>query len=564
LRIGDAAGDPGALIPEPPLLGVQLLSNFSTAPGVVLSQRPSVSGALDSPATANVYVDGRLVLQQNLPTGPFSIDNVPVVGDVGHLQVITKDASGHEQVITSSSYYGSSSLLRKGIGEFSLGAGLEGVPTGFGMTYAGPIAQAFEKRGLTDRFTGEFNAQLAQSGSSVSAGGLWLVPGVGTLDAALTAGAAAGKRLDYEYTSAHGFGFGIGESSLLQETPILLSPGLAGLLAPLSISRSSQMHVTVPTSSRGALSFSVANQSAAGTQTRTLMANYLASLPHRMQLQLSLFKTSGSLSLTSATAQLSIPLDARRQATLMAGQQGGSNIADLTYTSQAVFDGAKSEPGYSLTMGSSDLAAQLSYTRRAMDFNAGFSKVSGVDYYQLEAQGSLASLDRHLLASRSIEQAYGVAIVPGYPNVRVYANGRFEGRTNARGEVLLPDLQAYQRNVVSLEAKDVPVTANIDSLSETVVPYYHTPVTVRFPVRGDGGVLIHVRMLGGSFLPSGAVLSAGNASWTVADEGEAYLDGVMEGPLHMEASGGDIHCTVFITVPKDKSSIPDLGEFVCR
>jgi outer membrane usher protein len=564
LRIGDAAGDANALIPEQPFLGAQIISNFSTAPSLQLNERPSVSGMLASAANADIYVDGKLVLQQNLPAGPFLIDNVPVSPGSGQVQVVTKDATGHEQVITSSSYYTSSQLLRRGFSQFSLGAGLEGIPTDTVERYGAPIVEAFEQRGFTDRFTGEFNTQIMPGGTSLSSGGVWLLPGLGTFDAALTAGAGAGSRFDYAYVY-HRFSFGFGESSLQQNNPIVFTPGFQAVIAPLSILRTSQFHLSFPTSARSSIALSMNEQSAPSSTSRILMLNYFAALGHRMQMNFALLKTSGSLRSTSATLQLSMPLDAHRNATISAGEQNGLPVTDLAFSKQAVFDGQESLPGYAVSLGSpDDISAQLSYTKSAMDLSAGFSQSSGIDSYQLDAQGSIAAVNRHLLAARNIEQAYGIAVIPGYAHIRVYVNSQFAGVTDAHGAVLLSNLQPYQENTVTLDSRDLPITANIQSLKVTVVPYYHTPVIVRFPVRGNGGIILHVKMPDGSYLPSGATLQAGDSSWAVADEGEAYLDGIPNGPLSLSASGGDIHCMVQIDVPKDISDIPDLGDAVCR
>jgi outer membrane usher protein FimD/PapC len=84
-------------------------------------------------------------------------------------------------------------------------------------------------------------------------------------------------------------------------------------------------------------------------------------------------------------------------------------------------------------------------------------------------------------------------------------------------------------------------------------------------VRGSGGIIIHVKMSNGSYLPAGAVLTAtDSSSWAVADQGEAYLDGIGAGSLSLTASGGDVHCGITLMVPKDISEVPDIGEVVCR
>lgn len=70
----------------------------------------------------------------------------------------------------------------------------------------------------------------------------------------------------------------------------------------------------------------------------------------------------------------------------------------------------------------------------------------------------------------------------------------------------------------------------------------------------------------GSVVPAGATLSLepGKLRWTVGDEGLAYLEDLPAGArLTVDASGGEVHCTAILDVPKDLSSVPDIGIVTC-
>jgi len=562
LLIGDAANVADTLVPEEPFVGAQFGSNFAAGAGITMNPRPSVAGSADSPSNADVYVDGRLVLQQALPTGPFQIQNIPVMGDLGNVQVIVKNSAGGQKVLTTS-YYSAPTLLKRGLSQYALGAGFLETQSQTGAPLYGiPIAQAYEQHGFTNRFTGEVDAQAAQGGGSASGGGIWSVPHLGIFDAALAAGGGIGEggsRFDYEYKS-RGLDFGAGVDSIQQISPIVISPGLQQ--APLAITRTSDMFLSTPLGKRGSLSFTVLNENAGPEDsTRTLSLDYSAGFG-RSQLDLDFFKTSGSIVTNAVTMQLTIPIGDRRRFIAAASTGAGTSSADGTYQSDPVLDGEHHQTGYSVTAGT-DFAAELDYIGKAADIDAGFSSLGGFTDSELEIVGSVANVDHHLLAARGIAAAYGIAEVPGYRNVRVYVNGQFAGVTDARGYLLLPDLLPYQENVVSLEGKDLPVSANFESLSETVVPYFNSPAIVRFKVRGNGGILVHMKTADGAYLPAGATLSANGVSWPVADLGEAYLEGVKPGPLVLSASAGTIHCRATLVVPANVSRIPDVGTIPC-
>lgn len=573
LRLGDASSNSGALIVGQPFFGVQLLRNFFATPGMTLNPRPSVAGSTDTPSTADVYVDGRLVVRQDLPSGPFQIENIPTSGDAGNVQVIVKNAAGQEQVI-STPYYGPATMLKSGLTTFSWGAGLESRLNSSGsQQYGGPITEFFDQHGFSDRFTGELDGTLARDGHALSGGGVWLVPRVGTLDLALSSASGTGiggGRFDYEYLS-HGLRFGFGASTLQQNTTLILTPGIS---TPSSITRQEQAHLSYPTSTHSSLSLTLSDQTQNTTQngiltnspSRTLQGGYSTALG-KTQLNCLLFRTSGSVATTAFTVSAMIPLDFRHRAIVTTGAQSGQsgqNQSNIMLTADPVLTGDHHELGYSATLGPNEAVLQLTDWTKSMDLQGGFSSINGIDESQLDARGSLSLLDHHLFASRSILQSYGLAEVPDHPNVRVYSDGQYVGATDAHGEVLLPNLQAYQNNRISLETKDFPVTANLEASTLDAVPYYRSPVIVRFPVREDGGVVVHLKLPNGEYLPAGATLSEGAFSWPVLDQGSAYLDGVHPGSLTLAAEAGETSCRATIIIPKNVTEIPDIGTATCR
>lgn len=563
LRIGDSAYNSDFLVPGNPFAGVQFESNFATEPDMDIHPRPSVSGSAASPSNADIYVDGKLVLQEALPTGPFQIQNIPLAGTTGSVQVIVKDAQGHSQTLVTP-YYTAPNLLAKGLTEFAWGAGVQSLQTNTGSPqYDGATLQGARRYGFSDRFTGEVDGQLSKGWNSLSSGGVWGIPKVGLFDAAVSLGQQGGTRFDYDHI-AGAVNFGFGMSSIPQQSPVIaLGPDVQ---APITTSRSSTAFLAFPILSRGALSLSLLNENdGPGSATRTLTAGYTTSLGGS-QLSIDLLKSSGSFAADALTLSLTVPLGPNRYvaATVDAEGAGSGTTAALTYESDPVLDGPHTEPGYSATVGNDDLEGSVDYPLQNTELTAAFSQIAGIGSYQLEGEGSLGVMHGRLFASRSITQAYGLAIVPGWAHVHVYSNGEFVGTTNARGEVFLPNLIPYRKNLITLDDKDFPVTANVESLSKSVVPYYNSPVTVIFPVKGIGGVLMHMVRPDGSYLPAGAMLTVNGVLWPIADLGEAYVGGTTPGPLTVSASWDASHCTASIVLPKDMSSIPNIGKVICR
>jgi len=563
LRIGDSAYNSDFLVPANPFAGVQFESNFLTDPTMDIHPRPSVSGSTNSPSNADIYVNGKLVVQEAIPTGPFQIENIPLAGTAGNVQVIVKDDQGHSQTLVTP-YYTSPSLLRRGLTDFSWGAGVQSAQSVAGSTqYDGATFQGARRYGFTDRFTGEADGRLAKGWNSLSSGGVWAVPKVGLFDAAVSLGKRGGSRYDYEHLgSAVNFGFGV--SSLPQQTPVIaLGPDVQ---TPATASRTSTAFLAFPMPSRGSLSLTLINENdGLALSTRTLTAGYTTTLGNS-QLSIDLLKSSGSFVANALTLSLSVPLGPHSygSATVDSEGAGSGTSAALTYASDPVLDGPHIEPGYTATLGNDDLEAGVDYPLLRTELSAAFSQLAGVGSYQLEGEGSLGVMHGHLFASQAVTQAYGLAIVPGWAHVHVYADGQFVGTTNAQGEVFLPNLVPYQKNVITLDEKDFPVTANLGSLSKTVIPYYNSPVTVIFPVQGMGGVVMHLVKADGSYVPAGAMLTVNGVLWPIADLGEAYVGGAAPGPTAIAASWDASRCTARVVLPANMSTIPDIGKVICR
>ncbi len=158
---------------------------------------------------------------------------------------------------------------------------------------------------------------------------------------------------------------------------------------------------------------------------------------------------------------------------------------------------------------------------------------SGASAYDLRLLGALALVDGHLTPTEQVTSSYGLVEVPGFPNVRVYNGARLVGRTDAHGRIFISDLVPYEPNEITLDARDLPISVNFDSITARITPYARNATVIRFRGRPAGGVLIRTVDAGGVPLPVGTSLASANgtATWTVARDGVAYLRGVPSGPL---------------------------------
>ncbi len=146
--------------------GASMTRDFSLDPWTVQSPLPSTSGAALTPSTLEVYVNGALVRQEQLPPGPFEVRNLPASEGAGNVRAVVRDAFGRTQDV-STTYYFTSSVLSQGISEYAYAAGLRRTLSG----YEEPRLFGRHRFGLTDLLTAGAHAEAGRGGGS---GGLSL------------------------------------------------------------------------------------------------------------------------------------------------------------------------------------------------------------------------------------------------------------------------------------------------------------------------------------------------------------------------------------------------------
>jgi len=71
------------------------------------------------------------------------------------------------------------------------------------------------------------------------------------------------------------------------------------------------------------------------------------------------------------------------------------------------------------------------------------SSVGGLTATRVGASGAVILMDGALFATRTSDDAFAL-VRTGEPNVEIYHENRPVGRSDAKGEALVPDLNAYE------------------------------------------------------------------------------------------------------------------------
>ncbi|HKS11602.1 MAG TPA: fimbria/pilus outer membrane usher protein, partial [Pseudomonas sp.] len=186
--------------------GLQLSRDFAARPDLVTYPLPAFAGEAAVPTSLDLFINGFKASSADLQPGPYTLTNVPFINGAGEAVVVTTDTLGR-QVSTTLPFYVTSSLLQKGLSDFSVAAGsLRRDYAVRDFSYGPGVASASLRHGLSDSFTLESHIEAAQSLALGGLGGNLRLGTFGVLNAALTQSrfdGAGGRQvsLGYQYNS---------------------------------------------------------------------------------------------------------------------------------------------------------------------------------------------------------------------------------------------------------------------------------------------------------------------------------------------------------------------------
>jgi len=568
LRLGDAVSRPGAWGLPVRFGGAQWATNFAVRPGFVTFPLPAVSGETALPSTLDLFVNDALRARGELPPGPFTLEDLPVVTGEGELRVVVRDLLGREQVLRER-YYASPRLLRPGLEDFASQAGF--VRERFGIEsddYGSAFAAGSYRIGLSERFTGELAAELLRDQQTAGASGTFLWDGLGvfTFSAAGSRsdrGGGALAAVEFERQS-RGFGLTLRAQAASPDfTQLGLPPGGR---AP---ERLSEVRLGFPFPGAGSVSLGYAEQ-----RHRDRPDVRLANLSYQVNagpgsLLVSAFRVEridGARRAESAIAvTFTLPLGGRTSASLSGVRQGDRVFGTLqAQRSLPAGEGvgyrllARSGADEQVQGGVSAQSAIGTYTAEA-------ARSRSATAYRLAAAGGVAWLDGRAFLSRRLTDSFAVVHVGDYPGVRVYADNQPVARTDAHGSALVPRLRAYDRNPLRIEQADLPLEAEVGALEREAVPYYRSGLVVSFPVQAARGALFRLVQDDGRPVPAGAQVRLDDRAerFPAGLDGEVYATG-LAATHRGRAEWNGRRCVFELRVPETDDPLPHLGAVLCR
>jgi len=550
--------------------GLQLSRDFAARPDLVTYPLPAFAGEAAVPTSLDLFINGYKSSTTELQPGPYTLTNVPFINGAGEAVVVTTDALGR-QVSTTLPFYVTSSLLQKGLTDFSVAAGSlrrDYAMEDFG--YGPGVASASLRHGVSDFFTLESHVETAESLLLGGLGGTLRLGNFGVLNTALAQSQFDSDNghqlaLGYQYNSQRiGFSYqrlqrhgDYTDLSRVDTPEMQLSQRSEQVTLSLNLDRYGSL---------GAGYFDV--RAGDGTRTRLINLSWSKPLWGNSSMYLSANREVGD-SQWAVQAQLVIPFDFNGTlAVSLERSKDGQDLQRVNYSRAVpVGTGVGYNLGYA-TGGNRDAYRQADVTWRlqSVQLQAGVYGSSGEMTRWADASGSLVWMDAGVFAANRIDDAFVVVSTSGYADVPVRYENQAIGRTDKGGHLLVPYSSGYYRGKYEIDPMGLP--------PDILAPQVEQRVAVR---RGSGYLLEFdlKRVLAASIelvddnqqplkLGSKVTHQESGSQAVVGWDGLVYLENLSpHNRLHVQLEGAG-QCEVAFDLPQAEGSIPLIGPLVCR
>jgi outer membrane usher protein len=546
--------------------GVQYKRNFALRPDLVTFPLPAYSGSAAVPSTVSLYVNGIQRYRGTVNSGPFIIDQtVPGITGSGEAVVVTQDALGRT-LSTSLPLYVDTRLMAAGLSSYSLEVGHlrhdYGVDT---FRYAAqPAGSGSLRYGVNDQLTLEGHAEASEGVYNAGAGALYQLGQKGVLNVSLAGSAGmAGMQggLGYRYSTQ---GFSIHAQSLRSFSHYADLAAYDGAQLP---SITDRLSLSFSLARHQHLSLSYLGYKLPGSDKSNIISlGHSLRLFRRLSMVLSLYQDLSEARVRGAFANFSFSMAERTSVNSSVNYQNRQAGYATSINRAPDYDGGWGWGAQFREGGSNHYQmAQARYLGAQAMLTASVQESAGSSLFSLDGSGSLVWMDGHLEAARRIGEGFALVSTEGVPGVPVRHENREIGLTDKQGYFLVPDLDAYRHNKVSINSLNLPANVQVSITDQAVVPQSRAGVVVRFPIQRYQAASVILWDEHGNPLPAGLrvrhMQSGGET--LVGYDGITFVEH-LAALNRLQVEGDRLHCQVtFPYAPPADNALPTLGPLRC-
>ncbi|MFT4020358.1 MAG: fimbria/pilus outer membrane usher protein, partial [Acinetobacter sp.] len=425
--------------------------------------------------------------RQVLP-GQFIYQTSPSITGTGSAQLVIRDANGQQRTVNFS-LYGTTRLLKPKLSDWSINLGvshLDYAIKSFHYDHS-PVLNASYRYGLSNDLTLESHIEYAED---LAMGGVGFVQRL-PMQLGLLNGSYSYSSLNQDEGSLYSIGYSWNNSFLNFSLSHQQKQGDFGDIASwqgtVFSKRTDQVFLGINTPF-GQLGSSYIRQQTSSTDNQYGILSWSYVLPALWVIQLNYNRDLSNKS-NSAYLSLSIPMGRRHYASVTAQNSESADTFSATLRQSA----AQDEKGWAWqanasrsSLNNSTLQGQLQRYNQYGEWSVLLeqSRYSGERYQSatLSGTGSLLLMQKSAFLMRQSLGAFALVSTDGVPDIPIKLEHRTVGRSNQKGLFLLRDLNAYQHNMVTVDAIKLPLDYKIDTTEIDAVPQSNSGVYVVFPM----------------------------------------------------------------------------------
>lgn len=549
--------------------GVQLSRDFGVRPDLVTYPLPQFAGEAAVPSSVDLFINGYKSSSADLQPGPYTLTNVPFINGAGEAVVVTTDALGR-QVSTTVPFYVTSSLLQKGLSDFSVAAG--SLRRDYGLrdfSYGPGVTSGSLRYGVSDSFTLESHAEASDSLTLGGIGGNLRLGNFGVLNTAVSQSrfdGDSGQQLSvgYQYSSQR---YSFSYQRLQRRDRYADLTVVDSTFTTLS-RRSEQATLSVNLERWGSLGVGYFDIRAADdSRTRLLNLTWNKPLWHNSSFYLSANREIGD-SNWAVQAQLVVPFDLYGSLAISSERSNTGQTQQRVNYSRAVptQGGVGFSLGYGQGDGPSYRQADLTWRLQSVQLQAGVYGTNDAETRWADASGSLVWMDKQVFAANRIDDAFVVVSTDGFADIPVRYENQQVGQTDRNGHLLVPWSSAYYRGKYEIDPLNLPANVRSPNVEQRIAVRRGSGYLLEFPLSRVVAASIVLVDAQQQDLPLGSgVLHEQSGTQTVVGwDGLVYLEDLKaQNTLKVSLADGK-SCEVQFAVDVQQEQIPLIGPLVCR
>lgn len=549
--------------------GVQLSRDFGVRPDLVTYPLPQFAGEAAVPSSVDLFINGYKSSSADLQPGPYTLTNVPFINGAGEAVVVTTDALGR-QVSTTVPFYVTSTLLQKGLSDFSVAAGnLRRDYTLRDFGYGPGVASGTFRYGLSDAFTLESHAEASNDLTLGGVGGNLRVGNFGVLNTALSQSQFDGRTgqqlsLGYQYSNQR---FSVSYQRVERREQYA---DLSLVDTPyVSLSkRSQQATVSLNLNQFGSLGVGYFDvQAADDSRTRLVNMTWSKPLWRNSSFYLSANHEVGDSS-WAVEAQVVVPFDL--YGSLSVGTERsktGQSQQRVNYSRAVPAEGGVGfNLGYASGDGPAYRQADLTWRLQSVQLQAGVYGSSDAETRWADATGSLVWMDNQVFAANRVNDAFVVVSTDGVSGVPVRYENQVVGETDRNGHLLVPWTSAYYRAKYEIDPLNLPSNVQVPNVEQRVAVRRGSGYLLEFPVRRVLAASITLVDAQHQDLPLGSQVrhEQSGALAVVGWDGLVYLENLVAHNTLQVTVGDGQTCQATFELDITQEQVPLIGPLVCQ